>query len=166
MKKILSVALASAAFANTAAPVASSAPAKAKGGAPKAEDRVAPIFTEIATDIKPPVSKSNRGNKSELAKKLLELPLNGSIGIQNKTKKQISSTVSKINNAPENQQQKKDENGNVVTTQGTPIKDVNGAVVGHGAPVAVMERVKEFEIFEVDPKTDPHKAMVRIFRVK
>jgi hypothetical protein len=150
--------LAATSFANV------EAPAK-KGGAPKAEDRIAPVFTAVKTDIPIPAA-AKRGGKSEIAIKLDELPVNGSIGLVNKTKNQISSTLSKVNNAKENMRQKVDAAGAPVFTPGAPIKDANGAVIGQGQPVAEMERIKEFQAFTVDPKKDPDKAQTRIFRVK
>lgn len=160
--------LATAAFANPAAtPQTPATGATAgKAGAPKVEDRVAPIFTEIATDIPMP-TKAKSGAKSELAKKLAELPVGGSIGIANKTKKQISSTISKTNNDKDNQRPKLDANGAPVTKTGEPVKDATGVIISYGPAVAVTERVKEFEAFDVDPKDPKQKgASVRIFRVK
>lgn len=160
-------ALSTVAFANDAA--ASTAP-KGKAGAPKAEDRVAPSFGEVRADIAIPVS-AKRGAKSEIAAKLeaLAAPVDGkysSIGLTNKTKKQISSQLSKINNADANQRQQIGVDGNPVFKAGEPIKDANGVVVSHGPSTPVMEKVKEFEAHDVDPKTDPDKATVRIFRIK
>ena len=154
--------LTSAAFANAGAVAATSAP---RAGAPKAEDRIAPAFTAVRTDVKPPVGVK-RGQKSELAIALEALEVNASIGITNKTKKQISSTISKVNNADTNQTQKKNPDGSFAFTPGAEIKDAAGAVIGHGQPVAVMEKLKEFQAFDVDPKKDPDKATVRIFRIK
>lgn len=162
----MKTAILATAFANGAAAPAttnSTAAAAKKAGAPKAGDRVVPVFTTVRTDVKPPVA-AKRGAKSELAVKLEELPVGGSIGIQNKTKKQISSTISKVNNATANQQQKKAEDGSLVTRP-EEIRDATGAVVGH-KNVPVMERIKEFEAFDVDKKSDPDGATVRIFRNK
>ncbi len=155
MKTILTA----AAFAN-AAPAAT----PAKAGAPKAEDRVAPIFTTVRTDIPLPTG-AKRGAKSELAVKLEALEVGGSIGLTNKTKKQISSTISKVNNAASNQAQKKDASGNPLTKNGDAIKDATGNIVGH-SQVPDTEKVKEFVAYDTDAKTDPDKATVRIFRVK
>lgn len=149
----------SVAFANAAVAAAP------KAGAPKAEDRVAAVFAPVRTDLKPPVS-AKRGVKSELAEKLLALPVDGSIGIANKTKKQISSSISKVNNHESNMVNKVDATGAVVMQAGAPIKDAAGAVVGNAAATPVKERVKEFAAYDVDAKTDPDKASVRIFRIK
>lgn len=160
MKTHLAILANSAAFANPAAPAAAG-----KAGAPKAEDRIAPVFTGVRLDVKPPVS-AKRGAKSELADKLAEIPLNGSIGLTNKTKKQISSTISKVNNHADNMRDKVDAAGVPVMTPGAPLKDANGTVVGNAPATPVKERVKEFAAFDVDAKTDPDKATVRIFRIK
>jgi len=158
MTRIINSVIAATAFANPDA-------APKKGGAPKAEDRIATVFGAIRTDIAPPAT-AKRGSKSELAVKLEELPLNGSIGLVNKTKNQISSTLSKVNNAKENLRAKVDANGVPVMKAGEPIKDANGAVIGAGQPVPEMERIKEFAAFTVDPKKDADKAQTRIFRIK
>lgn len=159
MKKILAMTAASA-FAN-AATVAN----KSKAGAPKAEDRVAPEFTTVRTDIKPPVT-ARRGAKSPLVEKMHELAVGASVGLTNKTKRQISATVSKENNRDTNQRPKLDTEGNQITKPGEPVKDANGNVVAQGTPVNVTERIKEWEAHDIDPKTDPDKATVRVFRVK
>lgn len=165
-KHFATVLLASAAFANAAPAAPAATTPVAKAGAPKVEDRIAPIFTDIATDIPMP-SKAKSGAKSELAKKLEMIAVvGGSIGLKNKTKKQISSTISKVNNAAANQTQKLDSNGQPVTKTGEPVKDGNGVIQSYGPSVAVMERVKEFEAYDVDPKEDKQGASVRIFRVK
>ena len=128
-----------------------------KPGAPKAEDRVTPVFGEVRTDLEIPAT-AKRGARSELAEKLATLPVGGSIGIANKTKKQISSAISKMNNAEENMK--------VTTITGEPIKDANGAVVATGPEKTIKERIKEFKAVDTDPKKDPDKATVRVFRVK
>lgn len=164
MKK--SVSLASvAAFANADAATKPAAASKNKGGAPKAEDRVAPSFTAVRTDVQRPTSKRG-GGKSELALKLEELTVGASIGLTNKTKRQISSTVSKLNNATDNRRPKLDVNGQPVMKQGAPIKNAEGVVTGYGQPVQEFDTVKEFSAFDVDPKSDPDGATVRIFRDK
>ena len=160
MKTILAshALIAAAAFANPAA-----APVK-KAGAPKAEDRVSPEFTEIRTDI--PLPTNGRATKSDYAKLLENLPVNGSIGIKNKTKKQISSQISKVNNAKDNLAPKTDASGAAITKNGDPIKDAAGNVIGY-QQVPEMVQIKEFKAFEVtDPKKDPDGATVRIFRIR
>lgn len=151
--------LSATAFATAAAP------AKGKAGAPKAEDRIAPEFTAISTAIPIPASVRAGGRRSELVVKLGELPVNGSIGLKNKTKKQISATISKLNNSKENLVQRKNEDGSLATKNGDPIKDQSGTVVGY-QQVPDMEKVKEFVAHDVDPKSDADNATVRIWRTK
>ncbi len=153
--------LSAVAFAN--GNLAPATPVK-KAGAPKAEDRVSPEFTEVRTDIAIPTNA--RASKSDYAKLLENLPVNGSIGIKNKTKKQISSQISKVNNSKDNLVQKTDANGVAITKNGDPIKDAAGNVIGH-QQVPEMVQVKEFRAFDIaDPKKDPDGASVRIFRVR
>lgn len=138
---------------------ASGTPAAAtakKAGAPKAAERVATAFTAVRNDI--PMPATVRGGKSELAEKLATLEVGQSIGIANKTKEQISSKISKINNAADNTRE--------IDVPGEPVLDMNGAVVGHGPATKHKETVKEFRAFNVDAKTDPDNATVRIFRYK
>jgi hypothetical protein len=161
MKNIVAI-TGAAAFAATAPATTAK---KGKAGAPKAEDRVAPEFTAVRTDIKPPVT-ARRGAKSPLVEKMHELEIGASIGLKNKTKRQISATVSKENNRDTNQRPKLGEDGNQITKPGEPVKDANGNVVAQGTPVGVTERIKEWEAHDVDPKTDPDSATVRVFRVK
>ena len=143
------------------------APAAAKkSGAPKAEDRVETIFTASRSDIAAPVVTRRGGSKSALRTALESLEVGFSVGVSNKTKKQLSTPVSKINTAADNQRPVKDEAGNVVMLPGDPIKDAAGNVVGHQPGKPKTERIREFEIHEVDPKKDPDKVSVRIFRVK
>lgn len=161
--KRLALLTASTAYANAAAVATAPKPA-ARAGAPKSEDRVAPVFTPIASDIQRPVT-ARRGAKSPIVEEMHKLEVGQSIGLTNKSKKQISATVSKENNRDTNQRAKLDASGQIVT-KSEPIKDANGLPVGMSAPITVMERVKEWEVHEVDPKSDPHKAITRIFRVK
>jgi predicted nucleic acid-binding Zn-ribbon protein len=159
MKTALAILATSAAYANPAAAAVKTA------GAPKAEDRVAAVFAAVRTDIKPPVS-AKRGVKSELAEKLLALPVDGSIGIANKSKKQISSSISKVNNHESNLTNKIGADGAVLMQPGAALKDANGAIVGNAAATPVKERIKEFAAYDVNAKTDPDNASVRIFRIK
>lgn len=127
-----------------------------KAGAPKAAERVATAFTAVRNDI--PMPATVRGGKSELAEKLATLEVGQSIGIANKTKAQISSKISKINNAADNVRE--------IEVPGEPVTDLNGAVVGYGQPTKRKENIKEFRAFDVDAKSDPDNATVRIFRYK
>lgn len=150
--------LAATAFA-AAAPVA-------KAGAPKAEDRIAPVFTPVVANIPLPISKRNSGVRSALLMEVDKLEVNHSLGLTNKTKKQISSMISKHANRKENLRPKLNADGTAAMKPGEPIKDANGVQIGLTQAVAEMEKIKEFEVHDMDPKTDPQKATVRIFRTK
>lgn len=157
--------LATTAFAS--APAAGAAPAAAKPasgkrGAPSAADRKPLEFTEVSTDWVPPA----KIKRNALAIELDKLAVGASIGLIGKTKKQISPAVSKLNADKANQRNVIDPaTGNPVTVNGDPIKDANGAPIGY-QQVVKTERIKEFDVHDVDPKTDPKGASVRVIRVK
>lgn len=154
--------LAATAFANAAGAAA----AKPKAGAPKADDRIAPVFTAIASAAEIPLpTGARRGAKSPIVEEMNKLEIGQSIGLTNKTKKQISATVSKANNHESNYRPKVDANGQPVMVPGEPMRDAAGVQIGVTPPKQAMERIKEWEVHEMDPKTDPHKAITRIFRV-
>ena len=163
-RSVAAIALLSAsAFANPAAP--GSAPVKAKAGAPKAADRVAPEFTAVSTAFTLPV-KSKRGQTSELAKQLEMLEVGQSVGLKNKTKKQISSTLSKINNAEKNMIQKSNPDGSPAFKNGDAIKDANGAVISY-QQVPDMISLKEFEAHDrTAADKDEPGVTVRIWRTR
>lgn len=139
---------------------------KRKPGAPKAEDRIPVILTAARTDIPMPVNVvTRRGAKSPLATELEGLAVGASVGVSNKTQSQISSTLSKINGAKSNNVQDVDSEGKPVFENGSPITDASGAVIGHNQ-VPKMRRLKEYKLYVVDPKTDPDKVSLRIFRMK
>lgn len=166
-RSVAAIALLSAsAFANPAAPAAAgSAPVKAKAGAPKAADRVAPEFTAVSAAFTLPV-KSKRGQTSELAKQLETLEVGQSVGLKNKTKKQISSTLSKINNAEKNMIQKSNPDGSPAFKNGDAIKDANGAVISY-QQVPDMIALKEFEAHDrTAADKDEPGVTVRIWRTR
>lgn len=161
---MLAVALSTAAFASgEAAPVAGSAkPAPKRGGAPKADERVAIAFTGVSTSIPRPVKQTS----NVLAEKLAALEVDQSIGISNKSKKQIASMLSKVNGAADNVRQVVDANGIPQFEVSAPVTDANGAIVTPGKQTPKTEKVRFYEAHDVDPKTDADKASVRIWRVK
>lgn len=159
---LLSSALATFAFANAPA-AATDKPAAKKAGAPKADERVAASFTGVRTDIPMPAAK--RSN-SEFDKKIAELEVGASFGLTNKTKEQMSSRLSKVHNHKDNQRPAVNADGTPKTVAGKPIVDpATGAVTGV-EQTPVFEKVKEFVMHNVDPKTDPDGATVRIWRNK
>jgi len=153
--------LSATAFANAApaAPATPAATAAAKAGAPKAEDRILPIFTAPRKIEMPLVASGGRnGIRTELAAQLAPLEVGFSIGLKNKTKKQISTQLSKIQNDASNL--------TVTEKAGEPIIDANGVVVGTKPATVVKEQNKVFTAIDRDPKTDEDGASVRIWRTK
>jgi hypothetical protein len=142
------------------------APAEAKKS-----DRVAPILTPARTDIMPPVGvKATRGSKSQydfdtLAAPVGDAKFGGSFGIKNKTAKQISSIVSARNRKESNFKQAVNADGSLKFEQ-NEVKDANGVVVGMTNGKPIMEQIKTFVAYDVDPKTDPDGASVRVWRTK
>lgn len=162
--------LAATAFANPAAPAATGAapatPVKNKPGAKPGAERVAPEFTPVSAAFALPAATSGRGQKSELAKQLEVLEVGQSIGLKNKTKKQISSTLSKINNAESNLVQKTDANGNKLFKNGDAIKDAAGNVVSY-QQAPDMVQVKEFVAHDrTAADKDEPGVTVRIWRTR
>lgn len=160
--------LTATAFANPAAAPAATgaAPVKGKPGAKPGAERVAPEFTPVSTAFALPAAKSGRGQKSELAKQLEVLEVGQSVGLKNKSKKQISSTLSKINNAESNLSQKTDANGNKLFKNGDAIKDAAGNVVSY-QQVPDMVQVKEFVAHDrTAADKDEPGVTVRIWRTR
>lgn len=135
------------------------APTKGKTGPKAGAERIAPQITGVDTDVPMPAT-SRAGSKS--AYPFDQLTAVGmSFHVANKTAKQMSSIVSNQNRKGE--VDKTDAAGNVIRKQGEPIKDANGAVVGHaqGEP----ERVRTVEYFAQDVgDTDPRGKGVRVYR--
>jgi hypothetical protein len=125
----------------------------------KNEVTVAPV----RTDIPMPTITSRRGSKSKY--NLDELAVGGSIGIIGRTASSIASMISNWNRNPKFAEPKLDEAGKSVFKM-TEIKNPDGTVTK--VPTSEIETVQTREFFAVDcdPKTDPDKATVRIFRRK
>lgn len=147
------------AFANPA-PVAKAAKSPEKKAALVAQlrkERVAPEITTVSVAVKAPERKT-RGNK--VAYPFDALPIGGSFGIKNKTAKQIASVVSGANKkalVP-----KRDANG--VVFKVNEVKGVDGEVTRTLSNEPVMVRTKKFFALDVDAKTDPDGATVRVWR--
>lgn len=142
--------------------IATDAP-KRKGFPPIA-DRVVPELTAIRTDIAIPevvTRAAKRGAKSVYP--FDELPIGGSFGIKNKTLKQVNSVVSSVNR--KHLTPKLDASGNIVTRPVT-ARTRDGVTVTTPGTKPVMVATKRFIAAEVNPKTDPEKASVRVWRVE
>lgn len=117
-------------------------------------------ITAVRTDIPIPVKvrKAGRGGSSPYPFDTLEI--GGSFGVVGKSKKSIGSTVFGAN---------KRNAENVMGADGQPLmkrvekKDAAGNVTSK--MVNVTKPLKLFEAFDVDPKTDPDGASVRVFRI-
>ena len=138
--------------------------AKAEGGAGSAglpagtvaaAEPAANTITAVRSDIKPPekVRKAGRGGSSPYEFDKLEI--GQSFGVVGKTKKQISSTVFGAN---------KRASEVVNGADGKPEMVMRKKRDGTNEMVEKRKPLKKFEAFDVDPKTDPDKASVRVFR--
>jgi hypothetical protein len=90
-----------------------------------------------------------------------------SFGVKGHNKKSFQSTLHTGNKRYRKVVDKLDENGAVVRKM-TDIKDAEGKVVGQAPGEVEKETIteREFIAVDVDPKTDPDGAELRIFRVK
>lgn len=135
-----------------------------KAGAPALADRIAPLIAAPRTDVPLPVKASGtRGAPSPYSEQLSKLEVGQSIGITNKSKKQLSSVVSVHNRR--GMVHKTDAAGALLFEM-TEMKDANGTKIGETPDTTkpVMIAGKHFVAYDVDPKADPDKATARIFR--
>lgn len=132
--------------------------------APKAKSpRVEPIVGAISSAVTMPTRSSSRGSKSKYEFDKLEV--GQSIPVMNKTAKDMGSVVSSANKR--HMQPKKNADGSIVYK----TKEVTDATTGVKSIIttndAEMEQTKKFFAADVaDPKKDPDKATVRIWREK
>lgn len=126
-------------------------------------EREAPVLATIRTDIPLPTGSKPRGAKS--AYNFDDLPVGGSIGIGNKTIKQVKSIVSNYNRAKSNYTEKRDDAGNIVFKM-QEIKSQDGVITRVPTQEAETVRVRELSAYEVDATTDPDNVSVRVFRLK
>jgi hypothetical protein len=129
-------------------------------------DRVAPVLTEIRNrDAVPmPTVQNKRGSTTSYPFDKLEV--GQSFGVNNKTVKQLSSIISNQNRKPG--PPKRDATGAIVYKM-IEVRDANGVVTGHMASKEAEtddDKKKHFFAAEVDPKTDPDKVKVRVWRDK
>lgn len=131
-------------------------------GAKESKTRVAPEMTAVRSDIAPPTVRNNRGSKSSYDfDKLTAVGM--SFGIKNKDAKAMASIVSNQNK--KFLEPKKDENGNTIFKM-QEMKDANGNVTQVPTSEAETIATRHFFAHNVDPKTDPDGASVRIWRDK
>lgn len=136
-------------------------PATAPAAASGSKERVAPVLTAITADIPMPQVVTRRGNNSIYPFEKLEV--GQSFGIQNKTAKQMGSVVTSANKRF--MVEAVDANGAPIFKT-TEIKNADGTVSRVPTLEKEMAPGKVFAAFDVDPKTDPHGASVRVFRTK
>lgn len=130
--------------------------------APKATaGRVAPEITNVTAKIPVP-EKTRRGAKSlypfdDLAE------VGASFGVKNKTASNMASIVSNQNRRA--MEPKKDETGAIVYKT-KELKGADGTITNVPTDEAEMIETKRFICADVDPKTDPDGASVRVWRQK
>lgn len=133
----------------------------APGADAAAKARVAPVLTAISSDVPMPQVSTRRGNNSIYPFEKLEV--GQSFGILNKTAKNMGSVVTSAN---------KRFMVDAVDSEGKPIYKTQEVKAADGtvSKVPTLEREKApgkvFAAFDVDPKTDPQGASVRVFRTK
>lgn len=118
-------------------------------------------ITKISADVAMPanIGKSQRGGRSLYP--FDDLEIGQSFGVMNKTQKQMASTVSAANKR--HRTEVKDANGQTVfKTQ--DVKQADGSVVKTPTLEAQTQPGRIFVAGDVDPKTDPDGASVRIWR--
>lgn len=163
-----------AAFAN--APKTTAVPAAASASKRRERTDVKVFGAAAAMALPSNVSPSRRGGRSKYKFDELVAPvpnpekpgefLYASFGLTGMDKKGFNSTLFTANNKYKKQIAKIGEDGQPVTKQ-VEIKDASGAVVGHKAePEMIDVTEREFIAVDVDPKTDPENATLRVFRTK
>lgn len=138
----------------TTAPTAG-APAETKA------PRVAPVLTGISTAVPMPEGLGKRGRGGNTLYPFDSLEPGQSFGIKNKTAKNMASVVSGANKRF--MVEKKDPNGNTVFKT-NEVKLPDGTV--NHVPTLEKEMIagRTFIAGDVDPKTDPEGASVRVWR--
>lgn len=125
--------------------------------------REVPVITGIRSDISIPVAISNRGAKSLYNFDTLEI--GQSIGVKNKTAKQLASVVSNFNRSAGNREVIKNPDGSTVFKM-QDLTDANGVVTKVPTTEPETRAIKEIAVFNVDPAKDPDGATARVFRIK
>lgn len=123
--------------------------------APVATEAVATAVktSAIRMDVPPPVKKSG-GRGGQTLYDFDKLEIGGSFGVFDKTAKAVASTVASANKRMIEE-----------------VKDATGAVImvpnpkKPGETMKLTKATKKFVSAAVDPKTDPDKASVRVWRI-
>lgn len=153
-------------------PPAAGAPAAADGtngtagGNVVAKVEKAPVkVAAIRTDILPPAPKRSGPRAGTSLYDFEKLDINGSFGIIDleKTAKKFGSTVTAANHRYD--VAAKNPDGTAQMTVGAEIKDAAGNVTGHAPGKPVMIATRKFTCADVDPKSDPDGANLRVWRV-
>lgn len=146
---------------NTPVAAADQTNAAAPAAAEKAP-RVAPVLTAISTAVPMPqnLTKRSRGGNSLYPFDSL-VEVGQSFGIKNKTAKNLASVISGANKRY--MVDAVDAHGNPVFKQ-NEVKQADGSVTK--VPTLEREKMpgKTFVAADVDPKTDPDGATVRVWR--
>lgn len=133
-----------------------------KADAKKNPPRVAPVLTIVSNAVPMPERSSNRGSKTSYPFEALTA-VGMSFGVVNKSAANLASIISNQNRKAG--EVKKDATGAVIyKTQ--PMTAPDGTVTH--VPTGEPERnePKHFFAVDCDPKKDPDKANVRVFRDK
>lgn len=148
-----------------AAPGKSAAPPPPGASAPAADAAKAAITTAIRSDIPPPVAKRTGPRAGQSLYDFDKLEINGSFGIKDasKTAKKFGSTVTAANHRYDTPVLGAD--GKPTFAKGAEIKDAAGNVTGYGKGKAIVTTNRKFVCADVDPKTDPDGANLRVWRV-
>lgn len=122
--------------------------------------RIEPILTAVSTDVPMPVRASKRGSKSNYDFDTLTA-VGASFGVLNKTAANLYSIV--LNANKKAMQPKRDDKGAIVFKT-SKLTGADGSVTDVPTNDPEMVATKRFFAVDVDPKKDPGKASVRVFR--
>jgi hypothetical protein len=131
---------------------ASAPPPVAAETGKKAKPPAAEVLEIVSNIAKPASSKSDRSSYP-----FDKLEVGSSFGVKNRDKKSFNSILYMAHNRYAEP---------VLNADGTPKMRTKKLKGGGTELVAETKRTREFEAFDVDPKTDPQGASVRIFRNK
>lgn len=124
--------------------------------------RVAPVLSAVSNAVPMPDRPNTRGSKTNYPFAALTA-VGMSFGVMNKTAANLASIISNQNRKPGATVKNPD---GTVKYKMKDMLDANGAVIGQVPDTNAPETLpqKHFFAFDTDPKTDPDKASVRVFR--